>query len=252
MSENDSGFVYCLSNTFYQNILKIIITSNNYKIVSDDIEKVNKTLPYDFEIVFMKKINDFKNNEIKINDMIKNYIIRLDYYNLDLLKFESLFNLLNQRQVNLQTEEGTETTTRTATSQTIDNQQPLIINISNNTSNTNSIKSEINNLQVKKNKTQPRGCRNIKKCFNDGQQIRHVINKSSNNSSIWIGTYKFDTNEIIYGEHKFSGKSPLNRFISLHYQTERNDRGSNANAWIECEYLVNGKWLSIFNLPEIR
>jgi hypothetical protein len=59
MSENDSGFVYCLSNTFYQNILKIIITSNNYKIVSDDIEKVNKTLPYDFEIVFMKKINDF-------------------------------------------------------------------------------------------------------------------------------------------------------------------------------------------------
>ena len=198
MSENDSGFVYCLSNTFYQNILKIIITSNNYKIVSDDIEKVNKTLPYDFEIVFMKKINDLKNNEIKINDMIKNYIIRSDYYNLDLLKFESL----------LQTEEGTETT-RTTTSQTIDNQQPLIINISNNTSNTNSITSEINNLQVKKSKTQPRGCRNIKKCFNDGQQIRHVINKSSNNSSIWIGTYKFDTNEIIYGEHKFSGKSPL-------------------------------------------
>ena len=154
MSENDSGFVYCLSNTFYQNILKIIITSNNYKIVSDDIEKVNKTLPYDFEIVFMKKVNDFKNNEIKINDMIKNYIIRSDYYNLDLLKFESL----------LQIEEGTETTTRTATSQTIDNQQPLIINISNNTSNTNSITSEINNLQIKKSKTQPRGCRNIKKC----------------------------------------------------------------------------------------
>ena len=46
----------------------------------------------------------------------------------------------------------------------------------------------------------------------------------------------------------YQGRSPLNQFAKSHYETERNDRGSNVNAWSECECEVNEQWISTYNL----
>jgi len=87
-------------------------------------------------------------------------------------------------------------------------------------------------------------CRDMSKCFTNGQRIRHTIGINKT----WIGVYDSTKNGIIYNEKLYQGRSPINQFAKSHYETERNDRVSNVNAWSECECEVNGKWISTYNL----
>ena len=86
--------------------------------------------------------------------------------------------------------------------------------------------------------------RDTRKCFTNGQRIRHTIGINK----IWIGTYDSSNNGIMYNGKIYQGCSPLNQFAKSHYETERNDRVSNVNAWSECECEVNEKWISTYNL----
>ena len=90
-----------------------------------------------------------------------------------------------------------------------------------------------------------KGCRDISKCFYDGQRIRHVIGKQYEK----IGIYSSQENKIntngIY--------QSLNKFAQTHCSEILSHRKSFAvNAWYECECEINGKWYSIYNLPAIR
>jgi hypothetical protein len=93
-------------------------------------------------------------------------------------------------------------------------------------------------------KTNPLRCRDTRICFTHGQRIRHTIG----NYNVWIGTYDSSKNGILCNGILYQGRSPLNQFVKSHYQTERTDRVSNANAWSECECEINGQWVSTFNL----
>jgi hypothetical protein len=88
-----------------------------------------------------------------------------------------------------------------------------------------------------------RGCRDMSKCFINNQRIRHTIGINK----IWIGVYNSLLNSIVYNDKVLS----LNKFVCLHYETERPDRTPRANAWRECECEIDGKWISTYNLPEI-
>jgi len=86
-----------------------------------------------------------------------------------------------------------------------------------------------------------KGCRDMAKCFTNGQRIRHTIGINKT----WIGTYDSSKNGIVY-----DGKTlTLNKFAVSHYETERPDRVSNVNAWKDCECEVDGKWISTYSLP---
>ena len=85
-----------------------------------------------------------------------------------------------------------------------------------------------------------KGCRDMTKCFTNGQRIRHIIDVNKT----WIGTYDSSNNGIIYDGKTFT----LNRFVGSHYESERPDRVPNANAWKECECEVDGKWISTYSL----
>lgn len=87
-------------------------------------------------------------------------------------------------------------------------------------------------------------CRDARQCFRNGQRIRHIIN----DNRIWIGIYDSTNNAIKHNGKMYIGRSPLNQFVKAHYETERKDRTSNANAWSECECEVNGEWISTFNM----
>lgn len=86
-----------------------------------------------------------------------------------------------------------------------------------------------------------KGCRDMAKCFTNGQRIRHTIGINKT----WIGTYDSSKNGIKYGGKIYT----LNKFAVSHYESERPDRVSNVNAWKECECEVNGKWISTYSLP---
>ena len=83
--------------------------------------------------------------------------------------------------------------------------------------------------------------RNMAKCFTNGQRIRHTIGINKT----WIGIYDASKNEIICDTKSYKS---LSGFAGTHYSIERPDRGNSANGWAECDYEVNGKWISTYTL----
>jgi hypothetical protein len=92
-------------------------------------------------------------------------------------------------------------------------------------------------IDRKKNK----GCRDMKKCFTNGQRIRHTvgINKT------WIATYDSSKNEIVHAGKFYKS---LSGFAKAHYEIDRTDRCKEANGWKECQCEVDGKWISTYSL----
>jgi len=90
--------------------------------------------------------------------------------------------------------------------------------------------NEINNIH----------CRDMTKCFEDKQAIRHKIG-----NNVWIGYYDKNLNKIIYGNKHYNSPSG---FSADHYNHARKDRNSNSNGWRECECEIDGRWTSIFSL----
>jgi hypothetical protein len=88
-----------------------------------------------------------------------------------------------------------------------------------------------------------KGCRDMKKCFTNGQRIRHKIgiNKTL------IGTYDYLKNGIATdGKIYYS----LSEMAKAHNKMELPHRLTyTANGWKECECEVNGKWISTYLLP---
>jgi hypothetical protein len=90
-----------------------------------------------------------------------------------------------------------------------------------------------------------RGCREMSKCFTNGQRIRHTgsCNKT------WIGIYNSSANSnkggVDYDDKLYNSPSG---FAETHYSIDRPDRVSSANGWKECEYEVDGKWISTYHI----
>ena len=83
--------------------------------------------------------------------------------------------------------------------------------------------------------------RNMANCFTNGQRIRHTIGINKT----WIGIYDASKNEIICDTKSYKS---LSGFAGTHYSIERPDRGNSANGWAECDYEVDGKWISTYTL----
>lgn len=97
------------------------------------------------------------------------------------------------------------------------------------------------NIEEEEKRIDVTRCRDMTKCFTDGQRIRHKGNKTQ---TTWIGTYDSTKGKIIYDGNSYT----LNMFVVTHYKTERPDRTPNANAWAECECEKDGEWVSTFSL----
>lgn len=90
------------------------------------------------------------------------------------------------------------------------------------------------------NKEKNNYCRDMRKCFKNGQVIRHNIGIST-----WTGIYNLRKNVIIYDKKSYKS---LSGFTQAHYDKDRKDRTKNSNGWKECQYEVNGEWVSTFNI----
>jgi len=85
-----------------------------------------------------------------------------------------------------------------------------------------------------------KGCRDMSKCFTDGQRIRHSIGKKS-----WIGTYNSSKKGIMCDEKFYTS---LSNFALMHNRVYNPTRMS-TDGWSHCECEVDGKWISTYSLP---
>jgi hypothetical protein len=88
--------------------------------------------------------------------------------------------------------------------------------------------------------------KDIKKCFENGTQIRHTIRNSNNNIIIdtWIGKYNSIRKGIIYNRTTYKS---INAFAQGHIDYI-NDDSIRSNILLDCEYKINDKWVPVMNI----
>ena len=208
------GYLYCVSNQSMPGILKVGMTEQSPEIRLNEANSSDTWRPpTPYKIEFAKKVLNPKQKETTLHNLLSQYTERInpkrEFFRVSSEEVKTFFDLIDGDLWVKDPEEEEEE----------DNQ------------------STISNSPVVK-------CRDMSKCFTNGQRIRHTIGINKT----WIGIYDSSKNGIMYNEKIYQGRSPLNQFAKSHYETERNDRVSNVNAWSECECEVNGKWISTYNL----
>jgi len=217
------GYLYCFSNDSMPGILKVGMTERTPEIRLNEANSSDTWRPpTPYKIEFAKKVLNPKQKETTLHNLLSQYTKRInpkrEFFCVSPEEVKSFFDLIDgDLWVKVLEEEDEEEE---------DEEDEEEEN-----------KSIILKLPVVK-------CRDMSKCFTNGQYIRHTIGINKT----WIGIYDSSKNGIIYNEKIYQGRSPLNQFAKSHYETERNDRVSNVNAWSECECEVNGKWISTYNL----
>jgi hypothetical protein len=203
-----NGYIYCFSNQSLRDILKIGITELTPELILNQANSSNRcNLPTPYKIEFAKKVLNPKQKETTLHKLLSQYTERINpKYGFFRVSIEEVKTFFDL----------------------IDGD--LWVKVPED-------EEEYNLSTISK-------CRDARKCFTNGQRIRHNIGINKT----WIGTYDSANNGIMYNGKMYKGRSPLNQFVKSHYETERNDRVSNANAWYECECEVNEKWISTFNL----
>lgn len=208
------GYIYCFSNVSMPGILKIGMTDRTPEIrLSEANSSDTWRPPTPYKIEFAKKVKNAIQKEKTLHILLEQYTSRInprrEFFNVSIEEIIKFFDLMDGEMWN---------------------------NTNNNDEFNDEIldESDLNNSNIK-------GCRDMSKCFSNGQFIRHTIGINKT----WIGIYNSKENGILYDKKILS----LNQFVVLHYKTERPDRTSNANAWKECECEIDGKWISTYSLP---
>jgi hypothetical protein len=206
------GYIYCFSNPSMQGILKVGMTERTPEtrlIEANSSDTWRPPTPY--KIVFAKKVLNPKQKETTLHTILSQYTERInprrEFFRVSQEEVKTLFDLIDG-ELWIETPEEEEEEEEEE----------------EDTTNVSKI-----------------GCRDMTKCFTDGQTIRHTIGINKT----WIGIYNSSKNGIICDTKFYKS---LSGFAETHYSIDRTDRVKSANGWKECECEVNGEWISTFNL----
>jgi hypothetical protein len=206
------GYVYCFSNPSMPGILKIGMTE---RTPDARLREANASdtwrPPTPYAIAFSKKVSNPAQKEQTLHNLLTQYTDRLhhrkEFFRVSLEEVGAFFALMDG---------DVWTDVRSAGDEVVEDDESS-------------------------GAARVRGCRDMAKCFTNGQRIRHTIGINKT----WIGMYDSATNRVVHDAQPLS----LNQFAQSHYQSERPDRSSSVNAWKECECEIDGVWVSTYNLP---
>jgi hypothetical protein len=209
------GYVYCFSNQSMPGILKVGMTERTPEIRLNEANSSDTWRPpTPYIIEFAKKVLNPKHKETTLHNLLSQYTEQInpkrEFFRVSSEEVKTFFDLIDGDFWVKDPEEEKEEESDE------DNQ------------------SIISNSPVVK-------CRDMSKCFTNGQRIRHTIGINKT----WIGIYDSSKNGIMYDTKFYKS---LSGFAVMHYSIDRTDRVKTANGWTECECEVNEKWISTYNL----
>ena len=218
----EHGYLYCFSNDSMPGILKVGMTERSPEIRLNEANSSDTWRPpTPYKIEFAKKVVNPKQKEITLHTILSQYTERVnpkrEFFRVSLEEVKAFFDLIDG--------ESWDTTILEKKEEEKDEEKEEEKDEDN--------QSMISNLPVTK-------CRDMSKCFINGQRIRHTIGINKT----WIGIYDSTNNQIIYDTKIFKS---LSGFAGMHYSVDKPGRKS-ANGWKECECEVNGEWISTYNL----
>jgi hypothetical protein len=214
------GYIYCFSNLSMPGILKIGMTERTPRIRLDEAN-VSDTWrpPTPYTIEFAKKVSNALAKEKTLHIILEQYTYRphprREFFHVSPEEVRKLLDLMDGEmwaETHIEKEEEEEEEEDDTSSESEPRVKPIV-----------------------------KGCRDMAKCFRNGQRIRHTIGINKT----WIGIYNSINNGIIY-----DGKTlTLNKFAVSHIRSEKPHRISSVNAWKECECEVEmGQWISTYSL----
>ena len=218
VSKMTDGYIYCFSNPCMPGILKVGITT---RTPEERVKELFTTgVPLPFKIEFAKSVKDPKGKESSLHLLLDQYTARVyprrEFFRVSPEEVRKFFDLMDgemwseTRKEEEEEEEEEEEDTSSAP-------------------------------RVKP--TGVKWCRDMAKCFTNGQPIRHTIGINKT----WIGTYDSSKNGIVCDGISYYS---LSKFAKAHNKIELLHRVTNtANGWKECECEVDGKWISTYSLP---
>jgi hypothetical protein len=203
-----------MSNPLYDGIVKVGITERTPEERAKELYTTGVPLP--FKVEFAKRVSSPKEKESLLHKILEQYAERVngrrEFFRVTVEVVRTFFGLMDGewwKGEQSETDDGEE---------------------------------EVEEKEASKRVKSTPGCRDMAKCFTNGQKIRHVIGIDL----VRIGVYDAKQNGIVCGDNVFT----LNGFAKDHYREKRPERVPNVNAWKECECEVDGKWVSTFSLPE--
>lgn len=205
------GYLYCFSNQSMIGILNVGMTEKSPKDILNESNTFNTWRPpTPYKIEFAKKVYNPYEKKQKIHNALKEHRIHSDgeFFRVSPEEVRNLFDLPDGEMWN-----------------------------DDNDDDDNEDDEESKPFT---NAPGVRGCRDMTKCFKDGQLIRHIISMRKNT---WIGIYNSSRNVIMYNNKEYES---LSGFTGDHYRIVYPERGSNSNGWAECDYYIDGKWCSTF------
>ena len=214
-----SGYIYCISNETMPGLLKVGMTEQTPELILNEANNSGTWTVPSFKIVIAKKVLNPKQKELTLHKLLSQYAERADpnreFFRVSQEEIKTFFDLIDGE----------------LWVETLEKEKE---------------EDEEYDEDDDENKDLPnvpkKNSRDMAKCFTDGQRIRHTIGINKT----WIGIYDASKNEIICDTKSYKS---LSGFAGKHYSIERPDRSNKANGWSECEYEVNGKWISIiYNL----
>lgn len=210
-----AGYVYCLSNPMYEGVVKVGIT---FKTPEERARQLYTTgVPLPFTVEFAMKVPNPEDAEARLHNLLTKYHARVnpsrEFFRVGVADVREFFELVCGQCG----EWWSPTTQETEEEESEEEEEERLM------------------------RAAAPGCRDMAKCFTDGQRIRHVIG----GTTVRIGVYNSANNRIMYEGNALT----LYAFSRDHYRRERPDRTSENNSWKECECEINGKWVSTYALP---
>ncbi len=209
------GYLYCFSNSSMPGILKVGMTERTPEIRLNEANSSDTWRPpTPYKLEFAKKVLNPKQKETTLHNLLTQYTLRInpkrEFFLVSTEEVKAFFDLIDGDLWVQEIEEEEE-----------------------DDDDDDDAQSSLSNSAVVK-------CRDMSKCFTNGQRIRHTIGINKT----WIGIYDSSKNGIMHDSKFYKS---LSGFAENHYSIDRRTYRS-ANGWKECECEVSGKWISTYNL----
>jgi hypothetical protein len=221
------GYIYCFSNSSMPGILKVGMTERKPEIrLSEANASDTWRPPTPYKIDFAKKVYNPSQKEKALHILLEQYTNRIhprrEFFRVSQEELRKFFDLMDGEMWAETCEEEEDE----AEDEEEDEEE--------DTSSEPAPRARTSGVK---------GCRDMTKCFTNGQRIRHTIGISN----IWVGTYDYSNNKIVHDEIAYDS---LTEFATTHVLRDYNpDRTTVRNGWKHCECEVDGKWISTYSLP---
>jgi hypothetical protein len=225
------GYIYCFSNPSMPGILKIGMTE---RTPETRLREANASdtwrPPTPYNIEFAKKVYNPSKKENTLHTLMEQYTDRIhprrEFFRISSEEVINFFDLMDgEMWIKNYEKKDCEIEDTEVEDDEIENTDNICFDTAPHVKTNPSIKR----------------CRDMAKCFTNGQRIKHTIGITKT----WEGIYNSSNNSIMYNGKTFT----LNKFTENHYKAERPDRTPSNNAWSECKCEVNGVWISTYDLP---